>query len=584
MAARPNRPKTSKAPCRPHIGTHNQNISHPAPSSAAMSAKTCMRTQPLVGCAACAQNHISVGTHISRASEMNRSISTINADVAHQELGALGSEIVLAVVSNGIDSSHRHFETHETLALPDGLTHLDISQHGDDELLDLIRDETQVGPFGEKSSTPSYHPGMDLGTGIASVIAGESVLPEDYFDPEHRTMKGMAPLCKILSIDTFGASRESNEMRIIAALRSVNSFNENGARIRVHAVLLPLEISWEVAIHACGYSPVCVDVDRLVRAEVVVVSAAGNRAYDGECRDFRGGVMWDPGNAPNAITVGSTHRSLPQEYGPSYFSCRGPTADGRMKPDLLAPGEKIYACDSSEAGTESSYRYWDGTSLASAHVAGAVAALLSVRRDLIGKPLEVKDLLMRTARDLGRERSHQGAGLVDVYSALQETSRDRRPRGATATPAPVKVFCSYSHLDSVLMKEFETHLAPMERMGLITLWSDQAIPAGTEWESQIQNNLESAEIVLLVVSSYFIASDYCWSKELARSLERYQTGDCRIIPVLARPVDVDGTQIARLQRIPKQPVTAFKDPHEGWSEVAAKVRQVVLELRAVERA
>ena len=102
---------------------------------------------------------------------------------------------------------------------------------------------------------------------------------------------------------------------------------------------------------ACGQSPLCVEVDRLVRSGVVVVVAAGNTGYGCEPERPRAAVaagmaltINDPGNAELAITVGSTHRDMPHVYGVSYFSSKGPTGDGRMKPDLVAPGEKILSC------------------------------------------------------------------------------------------------------------------------------------------------------------------------------------------------------------------------------------------------
>jgi Subtilase family/TIR domain len=347
--------------------------------------------------------------------------------------------------------------------------------------------------------------------------------------------------------------------------------------LRVHGVIIPLQLVWDVNF-ACGYSPVCVEVDRLVNSGVVVVVAAGNTGFDSERGRAVGTSITDPGNAPNAITVGSTHRFLPQEYGPSWFSARGPTADGRLKPDMLAPGELITTCGAEPGQTIRR----DGTHLAAAHVSGAVAALLSVQRELIGRPLEVKDLLLRTARDLGREKAFQGAGLLDVVAALRSAREASGQTGAAKQRGPVKVFCSYSHHDVSLWLEFKSHLSPMERTGLIEVWSDQAIPAGTEWEPQIYKKLESANLVLLFVSSFFVASDYCYSKEMKRALERHRAGNARVIPILVRPVDVAGTPVAELQMLPSgnQPVsTGFPDPHVGWAAVAAKLREIVMELR-----
>jgi subtilisin family serine protease len=135
----------------------------------------------------------------------------------------------------------------------------------------------------------------------------------------------------------------------------------------------------------------------------------------------------DPGNARLAITVGATHSEKPHEFGPSYFSSKGPTGDGRLKPDLLAPGERIISCGagSKTAGQgrpqdrDRLYIDASGTSMAAPHVSGAIAAFLSVRREFIGRPEQVKEIFVSSATDLGRDRNMQGSGVVDLMRAIQ---------------------------------------------------------------------------------------------------------------------------------------------------------------------
>jgi subtilisin family serine protease len=186
---------------------------------------------------------------------------------------------------------------------------------------------------------------------------------------------------------------------------------------------------------ACGQSPLCVEVDRLVRSGVVVVVAAGNTGYGVQTTEAAGNKssglplsINDPGNAELAITVGSTHRDMPHTYGVSYFSSKGPTGDGRMKPDLLAPGEKILSCAAGHAreeaadsvkSTEFEYLEQSGTSMAAPHVSGVAAAFLSIRREFIGQPEKVKELFVKSATDLHRDRYFQGSGLVDLMRAIQ---------------------------------------------------------------------------------------------------------------------------------------------------------------------
>ena len=175
----------------------------------------------------------------------------------------------------------------------------------------------------------------------------------------------------------------------------------------------------------------------MVRSGVVVVVAAGNSgyAYGTDAASLqavaagRPLTINDPGNAALAITVGSTHRDMPHVYGVSYFSSKGPTGDGRAKPDLVAPGERILSAATGKmraaAGapvapaTSVDYVEDSGTSMAAPHVSGVIAAFLSIRREFIGQPDQVKQIFTSTATDLGRVRDFQGHGLIDAMRAIQ---------------------------------------------------------------------------------------------------------------------------------------------------------------------
>ena len=114
---------------------------------------------------------------------------------------------------------------------------------------------------------------------------------------------------------------------------------------------------------------------------------------------------------------------MPHTYGVSYFSSRGPTGDGRLKPDLIAPGERILSCaagmEKERYGKGVLYCEQSGTSAAAPHVSGAMAAFLSVRREFIGQPERVKEIFVASAMDIKREAYSQGRGLVDLHRALQ---------------------------------------------------------------------------------------------------------------------------------------------------------------------
>jgi len=204
--------------------------------------------------------------------------------------------------------------------------------------------------------------------------------------------------------------------------------------LRVHGVNLSVGYEFDAEMFACGQSPLCVEVDRLVKSGVVVVVAAGNTGYgrvgalQRQTRVGLSNTINDPGNAALAITVGATHRDSPHTYGVSYFSSKGPTGDGRLKPDLIAPGERVTSCAAgkklvSQGGDvpDSPTPYIDdtGTSMAAPHVSGAVAAFLSIRREFIQRPEEVKRIFLDSATPLGRERYFEGHGLVDLMRAIQ---------------------------------------------------------------------------------------------------------------------------------------------------------------------
>ena len=129
---------------------------------------------------------------------------------------------------------------------------------------------------------------------------------------------------------------------------------------------------------------------------------------------YRSISITDPGNADLVITVGATHRYRPHTYGVSYFSSRGPTGDGRVKPDLVAPGREDHG-----AVPGGAFGLKDGTSMAAPHVSGAAALLMARHNELVGRPARIKQILCSTATDLGRERYFQGAGMLDVLRALQ---------------------------------------------------------------------------------------------------------------------------------------------------------------------
>jgi subtilisin family serine protease len=231
---------------------------------------------------------------------------------------------------------------------------------------------------------------------------------------------GMCPRINLYDFRVLDQNGEGDEFNIIAALQFIRWINQHDG-LSIHGVNLSMSLYHDVETYACGHTPVCTSANRLVEEGIVVVAAAGNQGqslYQSDSgitsQGFRTVNITDPGNAEDVITVGATHRNEPHRYGVSYFSSKGPTGDGRIKPDLVAPGEKIYSAVLNE-GIDA----MDGTSMAAPHVSGAAALVMSKHRELIGRPRRIKDILCKTATDLGRERYFQGCGMVDVLRAIQ---------------------------------------------------------------------------------------------------------------------------------------------------------------------
>src|SRR5512132_335087 len=135
----------------------------------------------------------------------------------------------------------------------------------------------------------------------------------------------------------------------------------------------------------------------------------------------------------------------------------------------------------------------------------------------------------------------------------------------------INVFISYSHADDALRKRLETHLSILRRQGVIRLWSDRAIEAGTPWEDEILRNLRNAEIVLLFISADFLASDFCQDIELTEAMERHHTGQARVIPVFISSCDWKHAEFGKLQGVPDdaKPITQWSDRDEAFTRVCS---------------
>lgn len=487
------------------------------------------------------------------SSQTYRSVPTIKGDAAIRSFDASGRGIVWAVVDSGIRRDHPHFgenfnDASHILGGRDvkdlhrcfvpvsvvGATGREFLPDPDEEPIfnqlpsepeQLIKHRRDlVARHREAALTDEF----GHGTHVAGIIAGcapiknsqaaerpqangartrvlayerqfkvgpnsekvESQFTVRTLDESCRTT-GVAPNCRLVSLRVLDQNGEGRSSDVIRALEYIREkINDDTRYMRVHGVNLSVGYEYDPEMFACGQSPLCAAVNRLVQSGVVVVAAAGNTGYGTVAADIRGSrvglsnTINDPGNAAGAITVGSTHPEKPYTYGVSYFSSKGPTGDGRLKPDLVAPGERILSCAAGQKLEEAKLRvvetHWadgndagspqipsdpaavaqcavgrsqnppvqpasppsgvssavipqpanicerlaeyiedSGTSMSAPHVSGAIAAFLSIRREFIGKPEDVKRIFLENASPLGRERYFEGHGLLDLMRAIQ---------------------------------------------------------------------------------------------------------------------------------------------------------------------
>lgn len=385
---------------------------------------------------------------------VERSVPAIKADAARQLFTISCKDISWAILDSGIDASHPAFARadgngsrikatydfgrirnilNKANRLNAGLrrrTAVELAQDsgGDADKIDenLLRlanamareepiDWTLVEPLIRRDGTPPVlHP---HGTHVAGILAANW---RDAVGGKSR-LAGVCPDINLYDFRVLGPDMEQSEFAVIAALQFIRYLNERSTHSAIHGVNMSLSIPHNVRNYACGHTPVCVEAEKLVANGTVVVAAAGNYGFqrfrladDTQFESYAASSITDPGNADRVITVGATHRYWPHTYGVSFFSSRGPTGDGRLKPDILAPGERIDSCVPGEA-----IDTMDGTSMAAPHVSGAAALLMGRHQELRGRPGRIKQILCETATDLGRERSFQGHGMIDVLRAIQ---------------------------------------------------------------------------------------------------------------------------------------------------------------------
>jgi len=145
---------------------------------------------------------------------------------------------------------------------------------------------------------------------------------------------------------------------------------------------------------------------------------------------------------------------------------------------------------------------------------------------------------------------------------------------------PARIFFCYARKDENLRDQIEDRLKDLKRQSMIRTWYDRQIDPGQSWEEEIEDNLTSSDIVLLLVSPDFMKSDYCYEKEMARALEQHRLQETRVIPIILRPTDWLNAPFAELQALPSnaKPVTKWGNRDEALMDIAQGIRRVVEEI------
>lgn len=330
---------------------------------------------------------------------IQRSGDVIQVPAARAAYRADGGGITWAVLDTGVESAHPHFGRHHNIA--------------------EVWDCTHPGPVrplldgGKHSRDAQGH-----GTHVCGILAGE-----------HGDYRGMAIKTKLHVYKVLDDTGSGDDSWIIKAIDHIAKTNNDSAELAIHGVNLSLGGSFDPEVYGCGHSPICQELGRLWRQGLVVCIACGNEgAVDVSTPDGTQTLntalsIGDPANLDDSLAVGSVHADRPHTYGISYFSSHGPTADGRSKPDVVAPGERISSCNArfDSRDTKSLYIALSGTSMATPHVSGLVAAFLSVRREFVGRPDDVKRILVSNCTDLDRDKYLQGAGMPNLIKMLANT-------------------------------------------------------------------------------------------------------------------------------------------------------------------
>ena len=149
--------------------------------------------------------------------------------------------------------------------------------------------------------------------------------------------------------------------------------------------------------------------------------------------------------------------------------------------------------------------------------------------------------------------------------------------------APIQIYISYAEKDEELEEELVTHLTLLKRQHIISTWHSRQIGLGREKDKEFDSHIDTAQIILLLVSPRFMASNYCYEQEMTRAMQRHTNGQARVIPILLRHTDWKNAPFSNLQGLPRngKPVVSWTDRDQAWSMIASEIRRLCDELRGV---
>lgn len=141
----------------------------------------------------------------------------------------------------------------------------------------------------------------------------------------------------------------------------------------------------------------------------------------------------------------------------------------------------------------------------------------------------------------------------------------------------LKVFISYSHKDESFKETLDEHLALLKRNYVIETWNDRKLIAGQDWDNEISENLLSSDIIIFLVSSSFISSDYCFSIEMKKALELHKTQEAIVVPIIIRSCDWQSSDFGSIQGLPKDaiPISRWDDQDDGWLNAVNGIKELI---------